>query len=82
MGRLDPKQFNPKLIMFQMMALQCAYYLSLGVFLGGAHALFGTSVSMDHFFTAKHMNPQSATGALHSRSGNGGCFRPVLLLKK
>ena len=46
-----------------MVALQCAYYLALGAFLGGAHALFDTSISMDHFFTAKHMNPQSATGA-------------------
>mmetsp|Transcript_64921 Transcript_64921/g.130526 ORF Transcript_64921/g.130526 Transcript_64921/m.130526 type:complete len:150 (-) Transcript_64921:280-729(-) len=62
MGPASGNLWDPKLIIYQMLALQASYYISLGVLLGGAHVLFGTSLSLDHFFTAKHMNYESATG--------------------
>lgn len=55
-------QWNPKLIVCQMTSLQCGYYLAFGAALGFSHVVFGASLSLDHFFTAKHMNPQLATG--------------------
>mmetsp|Transcript_35500 Transcript_35500/g.80103 ORF Transcript_35500/g.80103 Transcript_35500/m.80103 type:complete len:148 (+) Transcript_35500:197-640(+) len=55
-------QWNPKLIICQMISLQCLFYLTLGANLGAAHVLFGTTLSLDHFFTSEHMNPASATG--------------------
>ena len=57
-----PQQWHPKLIICQIVALQCTYYLALGGMLAVGHSLFGTDLSLDHFFTDKHMNAQSATG--------------------
>lgn len=59
---MAPSPFNPKLIVYQMVALQAFYYLSLGALLAVFHVLFGTSITMDHFFSTKYMNSQSATG--------------------
>ena len=57
-----PQPWNPKLILCQIMAMQCFYYLALGLALGFSHILFGTTLSLEHFFTARHMNPASAAG--------------------
>ena len=54
--------WNPKLILCQIIAMQCFYYISLGIALAFSHILFGTTLSLEHFFTAKHMNPASAAG--------------------
>lgn len=54
--------FDPKLIIYQMIALQAFYYLVLGALLAVFHILFGTTVSMDHFFSARYINSGSAMG--------------------
>jgi hypothetical protein len=54
--------WNPRLIIYQIVALQCGYYLALGALFAVAHVLFGTYISLDHIFTAKYMNPESAHG--------------------
>ena len=42
--------------------MQCSYYLTLGGALSVGRLLFRTSLSLDHFWTEKHMNPESASG--------------------
>ena len=56
--------FDPMLIVYQMVALQCFYYLAAGVLFGACHVLFGTRVSLDLFFSAQHLTTASAAGWL------------------
>ena len=56
--------FDPMLIVYQMVALQCFYYLAAGVLFGACHVLFGTRVSLDLFFSARHLTTASAAGWL------------------
>ena len=58
------ENFDPTLIVLQMIALQCFYYLAIGIFYGVCHMLFGTVVSLDHFFSAAHLTASSAAGWL------------------
>eukprot|EP01039_Chlorochromonas_danica_P001083 gene1084-1173_t len=50
------QQFDPLLILYQIISLQCFNYLALGTLLGLCHALFDIKISLDHFFTSKHLN--------------------------
>ena len=43
MTKSEKQQFNPRLIVYQIVALQCFYYLTLGALLGTFHILFGMS---------------------------------------
>ena len=56
--------FDPMLIVYQMVALQCFYYLAAGVLFGACHVLFGTRISLDLFFSARHLTTASAAGWL------------------
>jgi hypothetical protein len=54
--------FDPALIFYQIIALQCFHYLAMGTLLGIFHALFDINVSLDHFFTSHHVNFISFVG--------------------
>ena len=45
MTKSEKQQFNPRLIVYQIVALQCFYYLTLGALLSTFHILFGTHAS-------------------------------------
>jgi len=54
--------FDPVFIMYQIIAMQCFYYLAMGTLWGLCHVIFDTPVSLDHFFTAKYINFVSISG--------------------
>eukprot|EP01082_Thalassiosira_pseudonana_P000219 g205.t1 g205 contig1:494735-495419(-) len=55
-------QFNPRLILSQIVALQSFHYLVLGFILQVNHVLFATSVTVDRIFTAKYLDLWTALG--------------------
>jgi hypothetical protein len=59
-------QFDPILIVCQIIALQCFFYLALGALFGVCHALFDIELSLDHFFTARYINLISMFGLIDS----------------
>lgn len=54
--------FDPLLIVYQIVCLQCFYYLSLGTLLGMCHAIFDIQVSLNHFFNPEFLNFTSWNG--------------------
>ncbi len=46
-------QFTPKLIIYQIIAMQCFYYLAMGGIYGIFHFIFGSPISLDHYFTTR-----------------------------
>jgi len=58
------KEFDPLFIVYQIVAMQCFFYLSMGTLWGVLHAIFGFPVSMDHFFTPRYVNFHSPGGWL------------------
>ena len=57
-----PPTFDPVLIIAQIVSLQCFYYIGLGTVLGVFHAIFETSVSLDHFFTPRYIHLSTIEG--------------------
>lgn len=55
-------QFNPKLILSQIISLQSFHYLVLGILFQINHVLFGTSITVDRIFTARYLDVWSAVG--------------------
>ncbi|VEU37295.1 unnamed protein product [Pseudo-nitzschia multistriata] len=49
------KNFNPRLIFSQIVALQCFHYLSLGLLVQINHVLYGQSVTVDRIFTDEYL---------------------------
>ncbi|RYH31799.1 hypothetical protein EON65_01925 [archaeon] len=56
------QQFDPVLIVYQIVSLQCFYYLAFGTLLGICHALFDIKVSLDHFFTSNYIDLTTSFG--------------------
>ena len=54
--------FDPILIIYQIISLQCFYYLSMAIFLSLLHAIFDIKISLDHFFTPRFINFISMIG--------------------
>lgn len=54
--------FDPVLILYQIISLQCFHYLAMGTLLGICHTVFDLNVSLDHFFTGRHVNFVTAVG--------------------
>ena len=54
--------FNPKLILSQIISLQSFHYVVLGVIFQINHVLFATSITTDRIFTAKFLDIWSAMG--------------------
>lgn len=55
-------QFNPRLILSQIVSLQSFHYVVLGLIFQVNHVVFATSITMDRLFTAKYLDIWSATG--------------------
>ena len=55
-------QFNPRLILSQIIALQSFHYVVLGIIFQINHVLFATSVTLDRIFTSKYLDIWSALG--------------------
>mmetsp|Transcript_32279 Transcript_32279/g.75912 ORF Transcript_32279/g.75912 Transcript_32279/m.75912 type:complete len:161 (-) Transcript_32279:229-711(-) len=49
------RNFNPRLIFSQIVALQCFHYLFLGLLFEINHVLYGRSVTVDRIFTDEHL---------------------------
>jgi hypothetical protein len=54
--------FDPIFIIYQIIALQCAFYLAMGTFWAVSHIVIDIPFSLDHFFTAQYLNFVSFTG--------------------
>ena len=54
--------FDPIYIIFQIISVQCAYYLAMGTLWGLCHVIFETTISLDHFFTPKYIHFTSFAG--------------------
>lgn len=78
--------FDPILIVLQIVALQCLFYLSMGTLLGIFHAIFDIKVSLDHFFTSKFINFTSYVGWIETitaaLSAIAGAYLLSLIVEK
>jgi hypothetical protein len=54
--------FDPILIGCQIVSLQCFYYIGMGTVLGLFHAIFGSTISLDHFFTPRYVHLTTVIG--------------------
>ena len=61
--------FDPILITYQILCLQCFFYLAMAVFLSLLYAIFDLKISLDHFFTPRFINFISMIGWIET-----GCF--------
>jgi len=66
MFALRKMSFDPLLITFQIVSLQCFHYLAMGTVLGIFHAVFDINVSLDHFFTSRFVNFTTMVGLLET----------------
>ena len=48
--------WDPYLICLQIVCVQCSYYLFYGLVLLACHLVFGTDLSLAHFFTDTYIN--------------------------
>lgn len=55
-------QFNPRLIISQIVALQSFHYVVLGIIFQVNHVIFATSITLDRIFTSKYLDIWSAQG--------------------
>ena len=54
--------FDPQLITYQIVALQCFFYVALGSNLGIFHVIFETPISLNHFFSARYYSFALSSG--------------------
>jgi hypothetical protein len=54
--------FNPKLILSQILCLQCFHYVFLGLIFQVNHVLFATTITIDRIFTDDYLDVRSAMG--------------------
>jgi len=54
--------YNPKLILSQMLAMQCFHYFFFGLVIQVNHVIFATSITLDRIFSTKYLNFWSAEG--------------------
>ncbi len=64
MKNSDRQLFDPTFIIYQIVAVQCFYYLVMGTLWGVAHSIFGFPVILDNFFTPNYVNFTSLSGIL------------------
>mmetsp|Transcript_24915 Transcript_24915/g.59162 ORF Transcript_24915/g.59162 Transcript_24915/m.59162 type:complete len:156 (-) Transcript_24915:1390-1857(-) len=56
------KNFNPRLIFSQIVALQCFHYLFLGFFFQINHLLYGQNITIDRMFTTQYLKLWHVSG--------------------
>ena len=54
--------FDPILILYQIITLQCFYYFAYGTLLIIFHTIFDINISLDYYFTPKYINFVSVIG--------------------
>lgn len=54
--------FDPVFIIYQIVSLQCSFYLAMGTMWGICHAVFDKPISLEHFFTPKYIDFVSFSG--------------------
>jgi len=54
--------FNPKLILYQILAIQCFHYVFYGLIIQINHLFFGINITIDRIFTTNYLNFWSAEG--------------------
>ncbi|KAL3799190.1 hypothetical protein ACHAW5_005467 [Stephanodiscus triporus] len=74
------QSFNPKLILSQILCLQCFHYLVLGCIFQMNHVLFATSVTIDRIFTDEYLDVWSALGWIDNAAVLTSSFVGSLLL--
>ncbi|KAG8282878.1 Integral membrane protein of the Golgi [Homalodisca vitripennis] len=63
-GQFRSSQWDPLLIVAQIIALQCVYYVALGLWLAAVNLLVGTSRSLDHLFRYQEIHVRDVPGKL------------------
>lgn len=58
----DAKDFNPRLIFSQIVALQCFHYVFLGLLFQINYLLFGCNITIDRIFTDQYIEMWSKKG--------------------
>jgi len=56
------KNFNPRLIFSQIVAMQCCHYLFLGILFQINHILYGQSITIDRMFTDEYIQIWHTSG--------------------
>uniref|UniRef100_A0A7S4QIC6 Protein SYS1 homolog n=1 Tax=Ditylum brightwellii TaxID=49249 RepID=A0A7S4QIC6_9STRA len=78
--------FHPKLIVSQIISLQCFYYAILGFIFQVNHVIFATSITMDRIFTTQYLDVWSATGWIDNSavltSSVAGAFLLAIIVEK
>ena len=54
--------FDPVLILYQIVTLQCFYYFAYGSLLIICHTVLDFNISLDYYFTPKYVNFTSLIG--------------------
>ena len=63
MGRNRPgRNFQPVLIILQIICMQCLFYLGWGTFAAACHIILESPIALDHFFTDRYVNFSSWGG--------------------
>jgi len=79
-------QFNPSLILSQIITLQSLFYVVLGFIFEINHVMFATSITMDRIFTSKFLDVWSALGWIDNAavlmSSFIGSFLLALIVEK
>jgi len=76
----EKASFDPVFITYQIIAMQCFHYLSMGTLWGLCHMIFDTPVSLDHFFTPKYVNFVTSSGWIEVMSTIGAAVVGAYLL--
>lgn len=74
------RTFNPRLILSQILCLQCFYYVVLGLIFQINHVLFATSITIDRIFTDTYLDVWSALGWIDNAAVIGASFFGSVLL--
>jgi len=62
----NKKDFNPRLIFSQIVAMQCFHYVFLGLMFEINSLFFGKSITIDRIFTDKYIKMWSSSGVADS----------------
>ena len=61
-GKRGNRQFQPVLIILQIVCMQSLFYLGMGTFAALCHVIWDTPVALDRFFTDRYVNFNSWSG--------------------
>ena len=65
-NKKDARDFNPRLIISQILALQCYHYLTLSLLYIASHVLTTTPLSLDRLFGYGRLSTGTVSGWMES----------------